>query len=31
MWKLFKETVLDVYHFGESINEEFILDFENKK
>lgn len=31
MWELFKETVLNVYHFGEAINEEFILDFVNKK
>jgi len=30
MWQLFRETVLDLYHFSNPINESFIKDFQNK-
>ena len=30
LWKLFKETFLNIYHFSNPINEKFIEDFQNK-
>ncbi len=30
LWQFFKETVFDIYHFGEAINEEYIEDYLKK-
>jgi methionyl-tRNA formyltransferase len=30
MWKLFQETIIDLYHFSNPINDSFIKKFQNK-
>ncbi len=31
LWKLFKNSILDVYHFGNPVNEKFIEEFQENK